>query len=157
MNPHNMIHESQWIPMKLSINLIATWVKAMWAHFKGSYNNYWIRLVFAHMFPLNSRAPIVSANFISDGKATYGVASSNKVWPVLQQNVLWVCNGGSNYSRLRDGHNPVLFQSHLWLYSTGLILIFFILPIMLHFINNLHKWEWEMRNMILRTWRKAIA
>ncbi len=28
----------------------------------------WIRLVFAHPFPLNSRAPIASGNFISDGK-----------------------------------------------------------------------------------------
>ncbi len=44
----------------------------------------WIRLVFAHLFPLNSRAPIASGNFILDGKvqvspllyATYGVASS---------------------------------------------------------------------------------
>ncbi len=39
----------------------------------------WIRLVFAHPFPLNSRAPIASANFIAHGKvqvSTYGVASS---------------------------------------------------------------------------------
>ncbi len=28
----------------------------------------WIRLVFAHPFALNGRAPIPSANFISDGK-----------------------------------------------------------------------------------------
>ncbi len=28
----------------------------------------WIRLVFAHPFPLNSRAPIASANFIAHGK-----------------------------------------------------------------------------------------
>ena len=28
----------------------------------------WIRLVFAHPFPLNSEAPIASANLISDGK-----------------------------------------------------------------------------------------
>ncbi len=27
----------------------------------------WIRLVFAHLFPLNSGAPIASANFNSDG------------------------------------------------------------------------------------------
>ncbi len=41
--------------------------------YKGSD---WIRLVFAHPFPLNNGAPIVSANFISDGKvmATYRVA-----------------------------------------------------------------------------------
>ncbi len=38
----------------------------------------WIRLVFAYPFPVNSGAPIASANFISDGKvmATYGVISS---------------------------------------------------------------------------------
>ena len=50
-----------------------------------------MRLEFAHMFPLNSRAPIASTNLISDGKipvspqfpnlepfvmATYGVAPS---------------------------------------------------------------------------------
>ncbi len=40
---------------------------------KNTYKNVrkgsdWIRLVFAHPFPLNSGAPISSANFISDGK-----------------------------------------------------------------------------------------
>ncbi len=28
----------------------------------------WKRLLFAHLFPLNRRAPIASVNFISDGK-----------------------------------------------------------------------------------------
>ncbi len=39
----------------------------------------WITPVYANPFPLNSRAAIVSANFISDGKvqvSPYGVASS---------------------------------------------------------------------------------
>ncbi len=37
----------------------------------------WIRLVFAHPFPLNSKTPIASANFIANGKVqVYGVASS---------------------------------------------------------------------------------
>ncbi len=44
--------------------------------FKGSD---WIRLVFAHPFPMNSRAPIALENIISDGKvqvSSYGVALS---------------------------------------------------------------------------------
>ncbi len=34
----------------------------------GYKRSDWIRLVFAHLVPLNSGAPIASANFISDGK-----------------------------------------------------------------------------------------
>ncbi len=47
-----------------------------------------IRLVFAHPSPLNSGAPIASANFISDGKVQvcpYGVASSNTLIMELAQ------------------------------------------------------------------------
>ncbi len=42
----------------------------------------WIRLVFAHPFPLNNVPPVASANLISDGKvqvSPYGVASSYTV------------------------------------------------------------------------------
>ena len=48
----------------------------------------WIRLVFAHPFPLNSEAPIASANFISNGKfqvSPYGVASSYTIMMELAQ------------------------------------------------------------------------
>ena len=37
-------------------------------HFCDRKGSDWIRLEFAHPFPLNSRAPIASANFISYGK-----------------------------------------------------------------------------------------
>ncbi len=61
----------------------------------------WIRLVFAHPFPLNSGAPIASANFISDRKVHY----THQWWSLPN---LW----GLSYSRPSDGQNPVLFQSY---------------------------------------------
>ncbi len=64
---------------------VAFWnglTKALGQHFKGSE---WIRLVLARPFPLNSGAPIASANY-----------------PLMV----------ANYSRPTVGHNPVLIQSH---------------------------------------------
>ena len=58
----------------------------------------WIRLVFAHPFPLNSGAPIASANFISDGKVQLMVELAQLM--------------GACYSRPMGGHNPVPIQSH---------------------------------------------
>ena len=37
-------------------------------YFPVMYITGWIRLVFAHLFPFNTGAPITSANFISDDK-----------------------------------------------------------------------------------------
>ncbi len=72
----------------------------------------WIRLVFAHLFPLNNRAPVASANFISDGKVqpfvmtTYGVASS---YTLMMEHAQLM---GALFLRQSGGHNPVLIQSH---------------------------------------------
>ena len=60
----------------------------------------WIRLVFAHMFPLNSGAPFASANFISDGNV--------QVSPYLAMhthNGACPTNGGS----VIQGYNPIAF------------------------------------------------
>ncbi len=39
----------------------------------------WIRLVFAHLFPLNSGAPIASGNIISDGKIQVVIVASDSL------------------------------------------------------------------------------
>ncbi len=52
------------------------------AEMKGSD---WIRLVFAHVFPLNSRAPIASANFISDGKVQVIIFHASAEFCVFSQ------------------------------------------------------------------------
>ncbi len=77
----------------------------------------WIRLVFAHPFPLNSGAPIAFANFISDGKF--------QVSPYWGLGVPPSANGGSQlcYSWPTGGHNPVLFQSDAFLYEMTRVLI----------------------------------
>ena len=58
--------------------------------FKGSD---WIRLVFTHPLPLNSRAPIASANFMHTHD---GACPANR---------------GSVIQDQCGGHNPVLIQS----------------------------------------------
>ncbi len=49
-------------------NKISDYDKCLHVQFVGSKGSDWIKLVFAHPFPLNSGAPVASANLISDGK-----------------------------------------------------------------------------------------
>ncbi len=65
----------------------------------------WIRLVFAHPFPLNSRAPIALGNFISDGKVQ---VSPHLAIPT---------NGGSVIQDQRVGTIQLLFQSDPFLHK----------------------------------------
>ncbi len=64
----------------------------------------WIRLVFAHPFPLNSGAPIASGNFISDGKAQVSPYLAIPLRPCPT-------NGGSVIQDQRVGTIQLLFQS----------------------------------------------
>ena len=73
----------------------------------SSNGSDWIRLVFAHPFPLNNGAPIASANFISDGKV--------QVSPYLAihtHNGACTTNGGSVIQDRRVGTIQLLFQSY---------------------------------------------
>ncbi len=88
----------------------------------------WIRLVFTYPFPLNSRAPIASANFIAHGKvmATYGVASSYTLMMDTAQLMgapLFKINGwaqSSPYPVSPFGMLNCNFRDHFWMNRVAL-------------------------------------
>ncbi len=67
----------------------------------------WIRLEFAHPFPMNSEAPIASANFISDGKV--------QVSPYL---AIWGCFIIHTHEGACPTNGAPLFKTNGWAQSS---------------------------------------